>query len=201
MTAKSPYRLRVIDVLSKDVITVSADDTLQTALELMAENRVTALPVVDDKGRCAGILSASDFVEITREITEGMHDVGRTDEESYQWLRENLADHDMARRTVSEFMSENVATVSAQYSLAEAAADMLRHRVHRLPVVDSKGGLLGILSTMDILRAFVAGAPERQSAGQRSRPLSRLKTKRGSTRAARPTPGGAARRRKTRGRS
>jgi CBS domain-containing protein len=161
MTAKNPYRLRVMDVLSKDVVTVSADDTLQTALELMAENRVTALPVVDGKRYCAGILSASDVVEITREINEEMHDVGRSDEASYQWLTENLADHDMARRTVGEFMSDNLATVSAESMLVEAAADMLRRRVHRLPVVESKGELLGILSTMDILKAFVAGAPQR----------------------------------------
>jgi CBS domain-containing protein len=150
-----------MDVLSKDVVTVSADDTLQTALELMAENRLTALPVVDGKGHCAGILSASDVVEITREMNEEMHDVGRSDEASYQWLTENLADHDMARRTVREFMSDNLATVSSESMLVEAAADMLRHRVHRLPVVESKGELIGILSTMDILKAFVAGAPQR----------------------------------------
>src|SRR6516165_4971904 len=113
MAAQNPYRLRVIDVLSKDVVTVSADDTLQTALELMAENRVTALPVVDGHGHCEGILSASDIVAIAREINEAMHDVGRSDEASYQWLTENLADHDMARRLVSEFMSDNLATVPA----------------------------------------------------------------------------------------
>jgi CBS domain-containing protein len=161
MAAKDPYGLRVIDVLSKDVVTVSADDTLQTALELMAENRVTALPVVDGHGHCVGILSASDIVTITREINEAMHDMGRSDEASYQWLRENLADHDMARRLVSEFMSDNLATVSADCKLVDAAAGMLKHRVHRLPVVDSKGDLVGILSTMDILKAFVEGAPQR----------------------------------------
>lgn len=159
MAAKDPYRLRVVDVLSKHVITVSADDTLQTALELMAENRLTALPVVNGQGYCAGILSASDIVEMTRNINEEMHDLGRGDEASYQWLRDNLADHDMARRTVNEFMTDNPATVTADCTLPEAAAEMLRHRVHRLPVVGRKGKLLGIISTMDILTAFVEGAP------------------------------------------
>lgn len=160
MSAKNPYHLRVTDVLTKDVVTVSGRDTLQTALEQMAENRLTALPVVDGKGRCVGILSASDVVEITRAMSEEMHDVGRSDEASYQWLRENLADHDMARRTVREFMSDNLATVAADCMLAEAAAEMLRYRVHRLPVVDSKDQLVGIVSTMDVLKAFVEGSPE-----------------------------------------
>ena len=160
MAAKNPYQLRVSDVLSKNVVTVSADDTLQTALELMAENRVTALPVIDGQGRCTGILSASDIVDITRSINEDMHDVGGGDEASYQWLRDNLAEHDMARRLVNEFMTDNVATVTGERSLPDAAAEMLRSRVHRLPVVDKQGKLLGIISTMDILTAFVEGTPE-----------------------------------------
>jgi CBS-domain-containing membrane protein len=157
---KNPYRLRVKDVLSKDVVTISVDDTLQTALEHMAESRLSALPVVDGHERCVGILSASDIVEIARNLNEEMHDLGRSDEASYEWLRDNLANHDLARRTVEEFMTDSVATVTADVSLADAARDMLRYRVHRLPVVDKKGTLLGIISTMDVLTAFVAGASD-----------------------------------------
>jgi CBS domain-containing protein len=159
MAAKNPYHLRVIDVLSKNVVTVAADDTLQTALALMAESHLTALPIIDSHGRCAGILSASDVVEITRNINADMRDLGRGDEASYQWLQDNLVEHDMARRTVDEFMTDNVATVTAERLLSHAASEILRHRVHRLPVVDKRGKLLGIVSTMDILRAFVEGTP------------------------------------------
>jgi CBS domain-containing protein len=97
-------------------------------------------------------------VEITRNINQEMHDLGRGDAASYAWLRENLAEHDLARRTVEEFMTDHVATVTPDRTLPEAASEMLRHRVHRLPVVDEDGKLLGIISTMDILAAFVEGA-------------------------------------------
>jgi len=159
MAVKDPYVLQVRDVLSKEVVTVAANDTLRTALDLMTESRLTALPVIDNQGRCAGILSASDIVEITRNINEEMHDVGRGDEASYEWLRDNLAEHDMGRRSVEEFMTDNVATVTAEHTLPEAASEMLRHQVHRLPVVDKRGKLLGIISTMDVLAAFVDGTP------------------------------------------
>jgi CBS domain-containing protein len=159
MTAKDPYRLRVSDVLSKDVVVIGADDTLQKALELMAENRLNALPVLDSQEHCVGILSASDLVELTRDLNEELRDLGRVNEVSYHWLLENLEEHDMTRRTVGEFMTRNVTTVTAQNTLAEAARQMLQHRVHRLPVVDDNGRLRGILSGMDILAAFVAGAP------------------------------------------
>jgi CBS domain-containing protein len=42
----------------------------------------------------------------------------------------------------------------------QAASDMLRERVHRLPVVDEQGRLLGIISMSDVLRAFVECAPQ-----------------------------------------
>jgi CBS domain-containing protein len=159
MAKKDPYRMQAKEVLKREVVTISADDTLQTALELMADNRLTALPVLDHQGGCEGILSAADIVEAARDITDELHDLGRVDEVSYQWLRDSLAEHDLARHTVGEFMTRNVATVVPEATLPAVAHEMVQHRVHRLPVVDKKGKLLGIISTMDVLAAFVEGAP------------------------------------------
>ena len=54
MRGKDPYHLRVRDIVKKDVVTIADDDSLQTALELMAENRLSALPVLD------GMIAASE---------------------------------------------------------------------------------------------------------------------------------------------
>ncbi len=70
-----------------------------------------------------------------------------------------LASHGMDRRKVEELMSNTVAAVGPETSLTETAQTMLRHRVHRLPVLDEQQRVLGIISTMDILSAFVDGAP------------------------------------------
>ena len=48
--------LRVKDVMSKHVVAISPADTLHEALELIVENRVSALPVVDGRERCVGML-------------------------------------------------------------------------------------------------------------------------------------------------
>jgi CBS domain-containing protein len=66
----------------------------------------------------------------------------------------------MARHTVNEFTTDQIATVSADVALIDAAKEMLRHRVHRFPVVEKKGTVRGIISTMDVLTAFVEGATE-----------------------------------------
>ena len=81
-------------------------------------------------------------------------------EASHQWFIEKIAEHDLGRRKVSELMTDTVATVGPDTSLTDAAREMLRDRVHRLPVVDEKQRLLGIVSTMDLLGAFADGAPE-----------------------------------------
>jgi len=159
MSTKDPYRLRAADVLKTEVVSLAADDTLQTALELMADHRLTALPVIDKRGHCAGIISASDIMEIARDLNDELRDLGSGNEVSYQWLQDKLEGHDMSRYTVGEYMSRNVATITGETMLAEAAREMLRHRVHRLPVVDRSERVLGIISTMDILAAFVEGAP------------------------------------------
>jgi CBS domain-containing protein len=159
MTKKDPFHLLVRNIVKKDVVAVSAEDTLQTALDLMAENRVTALPVLDGQGRCEGMLSASDLVEMTRDLNLELRDLGRTDEDSYQWIREHLEERDMQRHTVGDYMTREVATITGSSTLTDAARAMLQHRVHRLPVVDRQGEVVGIISTTDILTAFVEGAP------------------------------------------
>ena len=156
---KDPYRRRVKDVLSRDIVCVQARGTIHEALALMVENRVATLPVVDKRGNCQGILSATDVVELALELGEGMRDFGRAGDESHQWLMEKLSEHDMDRRSVQEVMTTTVATVNLEMPLAVAAREMLRHRVHRLPVVDAQDRLVGIISTMDVLAAFADGAP------------------------------------------
>lgn len=154
-----PYRRRVKDVLSKEVVAVQTDDSLQDALTLMQENRVSALPVVNGKGSCIGIISISDLVDMTREMGELLRGMDHLDVPS-QELLDRLSENDLARQTVGDAMTESVASIGPDAPLQDAAREMLRHKVHRLPVVNHKDNhLLGLVSTMDILVAFVDGSP------------------------------------------
>lgn len=145
---------RVKDYVSTEVVSVHADDTLGEALDLMVENKVSALPVVDACGHCVGILSATDLVSLARDLNQELTSM-RTDEATHQWLIDQLDEHDLGRRTVKELMTESVAFISPESRIRDAATEILRHRVHRLPVVDAKKHLLGVVSTTDLLRAFV----------------------------------------------
>jgi CBS domain-containing protein len=153
------YSQRVKDVLTKDVVAINADDTIQEALRLMVENHVSALPVVNSKDVCVGILSATDLLGLTRDLNEELADIEVT-EFALQSRLDRVAEQDFGRRRVHELMTEVVETVEPDATLATAARAMLRQQVHRLPVVTERRRLVGIISTTDIMAAFADGAPD-----------------------------------------
>jgi CBS domain-containing protein len=154
------FQRRVKHVMSKVVITADAQDTLHEALVLMHENRLATLPVVDQRERCVGIISASDLVELASQLEQEISDLGKVSEISRQWLVDRLTQHDLGQQKLAERMTAAVMSIDAEATLSVAAAEMLRHRVHHLPVLDEHGKLRGILSTMDILNAFVEAASD-----------------------------------------
>jgi CBS domain-containing protein len=157
--SNSAYQLTVQDVMSKDVVSVEADDSLHECIQRMVSNRVASLPVLGLHNECIGIISSSDVLEITQEIDEDLADLESADLVTSRWLLDRLM-KETGQTKVSDVMSEDVFTVRADTRLAKAARDMLRNGVHRLPVVDNKDRIVGILSTTDILAAFVDADPE-----------------------------------------
>jgi len=57
-------KLQVVDIMTKNPVTIHAEDTLMTAAKLLYENKIGALPVVDDKGILTGIITESDIFRV-----------------------------------------------------------------------------------------------------------------------------------------
>ncbi|MDG2219881.1 MAG: CBS domain-containing protein [Rubripirellula sp.] len=159
MSTVDIYSQRVKDIMSRDVVTVRAGDTIHEALTLMGENRVSALPVVDNQDHCVGILSTSDLVDMTRDIDDDILHLDLVDPSSKRFLLDRLT-HSLGNESVQSFMSEMVATVGLETSIGKATREMLRNRIHHLPVVDENAKLMGILSTLDILSEVADAAPD-----------------------------------------
>ena len=159
MSNNGIYSRRVKDLMTRDVVTISAGDTIHEALTLMGENRVSALPVVDRQDHCVGILSTSDLVDMTRDIDDDIYQLDMVDSTSRRFLLEKLA-HSMGGETVQSFMSEAVTSVDSEATIGKATREMLRNRIHHLPIVDANNRLIGIISTMDILAEFADAAPD-----------------------------------------
>jgi CBS domain-containing protein len=153
------YQRRVKDVMRKHVVTVNAGDTVHQALEAMIENKVSVLPVVDHEGHCIGIVSASDFVDVTYELDAGLNEAEHESELWWGPFIRNLSQN-VAHQSVMDLMTEDVVSVTPHTLLVQAAEEMLRERVHRLPVLDDQRRLVGILAMSDVLQAFVECAPQ-----------------------------------------
>jgi CBS domain-containing protein len=158
MSTNRLYQRQVKDMMSTDVVTVNAHDTVHEALELMLENKVSALPVVDHLGCCVGILSTRDFVDVTHDLDEGLYTMEHASEVWWDVFMRNLSES-VGQQSVSDIMTEDVVFVTPDKNLVQAAAQMLRERVHRLPVLDDQRRLVGLLSSTDVLKAFVECAP------------------------------------------
>ena len=153
------YDKRVKDIMSRDLVTLSAEDTIHEALKLMGENRVSALPVIDRRNHCVGILSTSDLVDMTRDVDEDLQHLDFVDLASQRFLVDKLAES-FGGEKVELYMTKSITTVGLETPIGKAAREMLRNRVHHLPVLDHHDRLMGIVSTMDILGEFADGAPD-----------------------------------------
>jgi len=141
--------MKVEDVMTRDVKTVERETTLKNAAGLLAELRVSGLPVVEN-GRVVGVVSEADILFKGR--------AGKPEDIGLIGLLlelENVnVDAKLHARTAAEAMTAPAITIGPRRPLAEAAASMLDHRISRLPVVDD-GTLVGIVTRADLVRAFI----------------------------------------------
>jgi CBS domain-containing protein len=154
MSSKSIYEKRVRDFMSKHVVAVNPNDPVNEALKLMVENRVSALPVVDGHDRCVGMLSSTDLLQLALQLGGELEALNTAEGLNHEMLIEKLEHTGFSEQVVTEVMTHVAVTVQPETTMVAAAAAMIRNRVHRLAVTDGKGKLVGLISTMDIVRAL-----------------------------------------------
>lgn len=152
--------MKVGDIMQTKLQTVAPDVPVLEAVTTMAEQHMSALPVLDMHRNIIGVISTTDVLEAEAE-----------------------ADDAQARATlfessnVSDLMTTRVRTIESSATIAEAAQQMLYLEVHRLFVVE-EGKLVGVVSQTDIVRAVAeqmrlaevqAGSPATRHDGRRHR--------------------------------
>lgn len=115
--------VRVEEVMTSPLETISPDATLQEAAAVMREKDISALCVTDTT---MGIVTSTDVLDAV------------------------AAGDDPGDTLVSEVMTESVETITTTVQLAEAAAMMTNFGINHLPVVDRDGDYVGMVSTTDV---------------------------------------------------
>lgn len=132
----------VSDRMTPKPVTIPEDTSLKEALELIRSHPFRHLPVVDEEGSLAGIVTEKTLVYASPspELSLSVFEI----------------DHMMRRMQIGQIMNREVVTVSSTLPIEEAARVMVDHGIGCLPVVDD-GKLVGIISDTDIFRVFVEG--------------------------------------------
>ena len=125
--------IRISDYMTTNLITISSDADLLSAVDRLIEHGISGMPVMD-AGKLVGMVSEHDCLSgILKGTYQG--EVGGR---------------------VSEVISHTVDTLRNDTDVVEAAETFMRLGRRRLPVVDAQGSLVGQISRCDILRAVRA---------------------------------------------
>ena len=143
----------VRDVMTFHAVFVSPGDTVTHALEVMNDNRVASLPVVDDANRCLGMVSGSDILTLAQERGADIERMSITEGIEQELLLEHFDKIDLSDTRVDDLMTPVPFDVAPDASLIEAAKRMIENDVHHLVVTERRDQFLGILSSLDIVRA------------------------------------------------
>ncbi|MCU0526397.1 MAG: CBS domain-containing protein [Elainella sp. Prado103] len=151
----------VADVMTRDPITVRPETPLNEAIKILAEQRISGLPVIDETDKLVGVISETDLMWQETGVTPPAY-IMILDSVIYL---ENPAKyerdlHKALGQTVGEVMTKkDLVTVAGDYPLRQAAQLMHERKVHRLLVINAAGQLVGVLTRGDIVR-FMASHPE-----------------------------------------
>jgi CBS-domain-containing membrane protein len=142
------FQMSVRDVMTRNVISVTRDADLHEAARLLSENRISGLPVVDERRRVIGVISESDILILA----------GMKREHTFRDIVRNILGEPVPTRKagnrVEDVMNLPPITAKSDDDVGEVAKILDERRIKRLPVVDDEGTLIGIISRADIVRAI-----------------------------------------------
>jgi CBS domain-containing protein len=148
---------QVRDVMTFHAVTVMPDDTAKDVLDVLVANNVAALPVVDDANRCVGVISAIDLLGLAQERGEDLEALNAAEGLTRELLIEHLERADFSDIVVKEAMTPTPIVIGPEVPLPEAARIMVEYGIHHLAVTENKHRFLGVLSSIDIVRAVAEG--------------------------------------------
>ena len=139
----------VSEVMTVGVVSAHEQAGFKVIVASLVRNRISAVPVIDDNRKVIGVVSESDL--LARVVGEPDHTsvIGHL----RPGRRERL--ERIYGETASSLMTTPAVTTTPECTIADAARFAAKARVRRLPVVDTDGVLLGIVTRADLLRVFL----------------------------------------------
>lgn len=149
-----PRQIKVRDIMTPDPRKVSLTTPLDQVVRLLLSSIFTGVPVVDDADRPAGVITQGDLIYKGKMPMR----LGLLAESGSEKLDAVLAA--LTAKSAEEVMTSPVIAIGQDQFVKDAVDLMLSKGVKRLPVVDDKGKLTGMLSRLDIFRTIMQASPD-----------------------------------------
>jgi len=146
------------EIMSAPAISVNENQTLQEVLELLAKHRFSGVPVVDAESKVIGVISDTDIIRYSHQINViPLSNLSG-------WISPYADISDLAsirkgfelltKTKTSQVMTKKVYTVNEDAEANEVAQLMNRRKINRIPVVNSEGKLVGIITRADMVQCM-----------------------------------------------
>jgi CBS domain-containing protein len=165
---------QVWQLMSKPVRRLSMSARLRDAADFLRRWAISGAPVVDVHGRPVGVFSLRD---LSAHFTNRMDDLPVIDPDAERVRKtgekvpRDVGFHFEAidDERVSDYMTPALLCVDPDAPVLEAIRQMQRHSIHRIFVRRSRGPLIGVLTTMDVMRWVAGEAPLHKTGGSRKK--------------------------------
>ena len=145
--------MKVSDIMTRRVISVSPEATILDVARLMLKNRIAGLPVIDNSGKLVGIISEGDLLRRPETGTEHRRSPWF---DAFFGPSESANDYVRSHGVkVQEVMTSKPVTIGVGTSLRQAVHLMETHDIKRLPVL-RRGKVIGIITRANLLRALAS---------------------------------------------
>jgi CBS domain-containing protein len=143
------FDMQAKDVMTTEVLTVQKFDSVLAVADILASRNISGLPVVDKQEKVIGIITQADILSV----------VGVRKDNTFKDLLKHMLGEPFPERRIGDIvgdvMTPAVLTASPETNIAEIVRLMDEKKIRRLPVVDGKKKLVGIISRADILKAVL----------------------------------------------
>ncbi|WP_437615639.1 CBS domain-containing protein [Sorangium sp. So ce834] len=144
-------------IMSRDVICVRPEVAVDEIAALLIRHGISGMPVVDADGKPVGMVSRADVLraaEERRDTEESERVTLHPDDVAPLDMEQGFHVYEPVKVTARDVMTPVVVQLHESASIRQAASLMAYEGVHRLPIVSDDGKVVGILSSLDVLRWF-----------------------------------------------
>ena len=127
--------------MTKKVITIDAEDSMQKAIQMLQQHKINMMPVLAN-GKVVGVISDRDLKKASpSEATD---------------LEKHELKYLLNKIRVKDIMTKKVVAVPPDFTIEEAAEVLLNNDISGAPVLDDRGNLVGIITNTDLYKALIA---------------------------------------------